>query len=283
MRAGANNRGPTRMPPANRADAPITRRGPAEGTQSLLPTTARQKLPSPKTPPRAAPARCVRWSIRQMLARLRAAVASARQNFEFARPVARLPRPDVPEAPPAAPGSAVNGRRAGRGRGGAGSASGRRSSVLGSQHFARPGYNAPRLPIVLCHGLFGYAKLGPSFLPSMQLCYWGGIKEALEKLGATVIVTGVPGAGHVVDRARALNSRLESIFSRLAGEPGSKGSFEVNLVAHSMGGLDCRQLIAHERKRGFSVKSLTTVSTPHRGSPFADVCCELFGLSAACT
>src|SRR5262249_46024994 len=43
----------------------------------------------------------------------------------------------------------------------------------------------------------------------------------------------------------------------------------VNIIAHSMGGLDARHLIS---RLGFSgrVRSLTTVATPHRGSALAE-------------
>lgn len=46
----------------------------------------------------------------------------------------------------------------------------------------------------------------------------------------------------------------------------------VNLLAHSMGGLDCRQLITHVKPSEYKPASLTTVCTPHRGSPFMDWC-----------
>lgn len=52
---------------------------------------------------------------------------------------------------------------------------------------------------------------------------------------------------------------------------------EVNFVAHSMGGLDCRHLISHVKPKEYTPISLTTVCTPHRGSPFMDWCtvCDL--------
>ena len=43
----------------------------------------------------------------------------------------------------------------------------------------------------------------------------------------------------------------------------------VNLVAHSMGGLDARYLITH-LNMAEQVRSLTTVSTPHRGTYLVD-------------
>ncbi|RKP08667.1 Alpha/Beta hydrolase protein, partial [Thamnocephalis sphaerospora] len=97
-----------------------------------------------------------------------------------------------------------------------------------------PRYRAPRHPVVLCHGLFGFDKVGPAALPSLQIHYWRGIQEALH----------------------------------------------VNLIAHSMGGLDGRHLITHLRPETYRVRSLTTISTPHRGSPFMDWCRDHLGLAA---
>jgi triacylglycerol lipase len=50
----------------------------------------------------------------------------------------------------------------------------------------------------------------------------------------------------------------------------------VNLVAHSMGGLDARYLITH---LGMAprVASLTTIATPHQGTYLADWFCTIFG------
>ncbi|RUS25510.1 hypothetical protein BC938DRAFT_472046 [Jimgerdemannia flammicorona] len=39
---------------------------------------------------------------------------------------------------------------------------------------------------------------------------------------------------------------------------------------YPQGGLDCRYLITHMPSRSYSVRTLTTVSTPHRGSPVMD-------------
>lgn len=85
-------------------------------------------------------------------------------------------------------------------------------------------YVAPRAPIVLCHGLYGFDKIGPDALPLLQVQYWGGIENALAKLGAKVIVTKVPSTGSILERAHTLHSILKSI---LEGR-------DVNFIAHSM-------------------------------------------------
>ncbi|ORX95956.1 alpha/beta-hydrolase [Basidiobolus meristosporus CBS 931.73] len=139
---------------------------------------------------------------------------------------------------------------------------------LVSQIPIKPSYVAPRNPIVLCHGLYGFDKLGPDFLPLLQVHYWKGIKEALEDLGAKVIITGVSRTGEIRRRAQEIHSCLEVAA---AGD-------RVNFIAHSMGGLDCRYLITHLRPKKYKVQSLTTLCTPHRGSPFMDWCRDQFGV-----
>ncbi|KAJ9056382.1 hypothetical protein DSO57_1033613 [Entomophthora muscae] len=111
-------------------------------------------------------------------------------------------------------------------------------------------------------GLYGFDKLGFDNLPSLQVHYWQGVTDSLRKLGAKVIVSKVSSTGSIAFRARQLHEMLEQTFS---GQ-------EVNLIGHSMGGLDGRYLISHIKEKSYKVASLTTVSTPHRGSYFMDWC-----------
>ncbi|WWD16675.1 hypothetical protein CI109_101105 [Kwoniella shandongensis] len=121
-------------------------------------------------------------------------------------------------------------------------------------------YRSPRNPIVFCHGLLGFDVLGPSSLPTLQISHWRGIREVLESNGVEVLIARVPATSSIKDRAIILEEFITEKF------PGR----EVNLVGHSMGGLDCRYLISELQPKGFHPISLTTISTPHRGSPFAD-------------
>lgn len=121
-------------------------------------------------------------------------------------------------------------------------------------------YASPKYPIVFCHGLLGFDYLGPESMPALQISHWRGIREVLEANGCEVMVARVPATSSIQDRAQILNDLIEE---RYAGRT-------VNLVAHSMGGLDCRYLISQLQPDKFQVASLTTISTPHRGSPFAD-------------
>ncbi|TIA92326.1 hypothetical protein E3P99_00622 [Wallemia hederae] len=129
----------------------------------------------------------------------------------------------------------------------------------------------PRHPIVLCHGLYGFDVWTPPGIPKLQLHYWADLMDILRnKIGAEVVVTGVPGTGSVKERAEAMDQQLKK----------SVNGREINFLAHSMGGLDCRHLLTHIRPTEYTPRSLTTISTPHRGSPFMDWCAANIGIGA---
>lgn len=141
---------------------------------------------------------------------------------------------------------------------------------LNSQIPVKPVYIAPRNPMVFCHGLYGFDVRGPEKVPLLQVHYWRGVREALEAVGAKVVIAKVPGTGGVRERAHQLNALLED---RLAPQQD-----KANIIGHSMGGLDARYLITHVNPKKYSVGSLTTVCTPHRGSPFMDWCRDYLSL-----
>ncbi|KFY09778.1 hypothetical protein V491_07982 [Pseudogymnoascus sp. VKM F-3775] len=124
----------------------------------------------------------------------------------------------------------------------------------------REKYATPKYPIVLAHGLMGFDKLkfAGDFIPGVE--YWRGIVEALEANGVEVITASVPPSASIEDRALKLG---QDIAQKANGR-------SVNIVAHSMGGLDARYMISRLKPENVEVLSLTTVATPHRGSAFAD-------------
>ncbi|KAJ5355720.1 hypothetical protein N7517_010329 [Penicillium concentricum] len=126
---------------------------------------------------------------------------------------------------------------------------------------------APKYPVVLAHGLLGFDELrlaGP-YLPGVQ--YWRGIKEALTARGIEVITATVPPSGSIEERAEQLARNIEA---------GARGK-DVNIIAHSMGGLDSRYMISCIRPEKFKVLSLTTIASPHRGSSVADYVIDQIG------
>jgi triacylglycerol lipase len=123
-------------------------------------------------------------------------------------------------------------------------------------------------PIVLQHGLFGFAAVG---IGPLKLTYFNRIDRALAERGHPLIVPRVHPTGTIARRAAALK---RSILDGL-GSMGRAGE-RVIVIAHSMGGLDARYMISRlgmDRR----VAALVTVCTPHRGSAYADWCLEHLG------
>ncbi|KAG0042740.1 hypothetical protein BGZ83_000123 [Gryganskiella cystojenkinii] len=120
-------------------------------------------------------------------------------------------------------------------------------------------FRPARLPVVLCHGFSGFDSLGQN--PDFRFDYWYGVREALEEIGCVVHAARVPPFSGIEIRAQRLREYIERTVPH--------GS-ELNLIGHSMGGLDCRYMITHLKSPHFKIKSLTTLATPHHGSSFAD-------------
>src|SRR5262249_5256957 len=119
--------------------------------------------------------------------------------------------------------------------------------VLGIDPQGRP----TQYPIILEHG----------FNASPALRGFVGVDEALRADGHVVYVTDVPPYRSAEDRAQAL--------AQVVDQATADGASRVNIIAHSMGGLDARALVS---TLGYAdrVASITTISTPHRGSAIAD-------------
>ncbi|ODV80329.1 alpha/beta-hydrolase [Suhomyces tanzawaensis NRRL Y-17324] len=161
-------------------------------------------------------------------------------------------------------------------------------------------YDTPHYPIVLCHGFSGFDTISipTNWLPKhkakraitriFQLDYWCGIRESLETLGSTVLIGRVPPFGTIEERAKMLDKFIDRECQELRKKE-SKSTIhknhshedetfklthkpiKVNLISHSMGGLDSRYLISRfQDNKNYKVVSLTTISTPHHGSECAD-------------
>jgi len=129
-------------------------------------------------------------------------------------------------------------------------------------------------PIILAHGVSRFDQLWNGAFeidnnddPKMdRLHYFKGVRTMLMQHGFRVYHSHVPWADGVDVRAADLHRNVRDVLAK-AKAP------KVNIIAHSMGGLDARHMLfdfrvtdpIHEQ-----VASLTTISTPHQGSPFAD-------------
>jgi triacylglycerol lipase len=112
-------------------------------------------------------------------------------------------------------------------------------------------------PIVLAHGLFGTATYQIGGTPVLD--YWFGIEGAMEAEGAQVFVTSVSPIDSSTVRGESLITQIESILQ-------TTGASKVHIIGHSQGGLDARYVAG---TRPDLVRSVTTVSTPHKGADLA--------------
>jgi triacylglycerol lipase len=111
-------------------------------------------------------------------------------------------------------------------------------------------------PIVLAHGAAGFENVGP-------LQYWHNVEDVLQKKGYDVHIAVVDPFNSSEVRGPQLAAFIDKVVECTCRP-------KVNIVAHSQGGLDARYAIS---SLGLSdkVASLTTLGTPHRGSPLADL------------
>jgi triacylglycerol esterase/lipase EstA (alpha/beta hydrolase family) len=123
----------------------------------------------------------------------------------------------------------------------------------------------PRHHIVLVPGLFGFAKLG-------GFDYFMHVEEALASRyleqgeSCEFVLVSSPPTGSIVYRTEVL---MDTITQRCADDAGS-----IHLVGHSTGGLDIRLLTSPTAWPDppdwlGRVRTATSISTPHYGTPLA--------------
>jgi triacylglycerol lipase len=116
--------------------------------------------------------------------------------------------------------------------------------------------------IVLAHGFFGFGSLLPGPLAGLQpVHYFNGVaRHFREELHLNVFEPQTNPIGCIKQRATQLAQEIED----------NGLSDPLYIIAHSMGGLDARYLIAHLPETGRRVATLVTIGTPHGGSTAAD-------------
>lgn len=109
-----------------------------------------------------------------------------------------------------------------------------------------------KYPIILVHGIvikdFKFFRA------------FGRIEKMLRAEGFDVYTAATDGFGAIETNAQQLKDYVDKIMS-------TRNVDKINLIAHSKGGLDSRYMIEH--LDGSCVASLTTLCTPHKGSPVA--------------
>jgi len=126
-------------------------------------------------------------------------------------------------------------------------------------------------PIVLVHGIARFdivaetvRKWNIPWLKDLErFQYFKGIASHLAR-------NGFPGVlSPNLDFAAASQKRAQTLKTDIGDFLTKTGAEKVHLIAHSMGGLDARRMIV-DLQMADKVASLTTIGTPHWGTPFAD-------------
>ncbi|MCX7631851.1 MAG: lipase [Turneriella sp.] len=117
-------------------------------------------------------------------------------------------------------------------------------------------------PIVLSHGMFGWGEHDTN-APIGILQYWGGMDDFLRSKGAVVYAPGKSPLQSNAFRAQELKDKI--LLFMAAGN-----YTKVHIIGHSQGGLDSRYMVSNLGMAN-KVATLTTLNTPHRGSPVADI------------
>ncbi len=113
-----------------------------------------------------------------------------------------------------------------------------------------------KYPIVLVPGIFAFDSIA-------GIDYWYKIPAALQSQGATVFVPKINAFDSSTKRGEALIAQMENIRASSGGK-----ITKFNLMGHSQGGITVRYVM---NTRPDLVASVTTMNTPHKGSPLADL------------
>jgi len=119
-----------------------------------------------------------------------------------------------------------------------------------------------KYPVVLVHGLGAQSQYGP-------VDYFYGLPQLLKDANNPITIPNLT-AWHTIEfRSQQLKAQINAVF------PEGK----LNLVGHSMGGLDIRYLTSCLDFKD-RVASITTIGTPNRGSSLGDLATGLLPDSA---
>lgn len=112
--------------------------------------------------------------------------------------------------------------------------------------------------------VFASGFLLPQHLGNID--YFKGVESHVTTGGHRPLFHIVPPFGTSKVRAAGLAGAIRDAIQNQTFDQGP-----IHIIAHSMGGLDSRYLIAGNPDLAARIRSLTTLSTPHHGSPIADL------------
>ena len=115
--------------------------------------------------------------------------------------------------------------------------------------------------IILVHGILGFSR-------TFGIDYFRGLPQHFREKGLTVFVPQLDPTQGVAFRGGQLRDQISAAFNTGNLDPNQK----THIIAHSLGGLDSRYILSPANPSPIQdqIQSLTTISTPHRGTPVAD-------------
>jgi triacylglycerol lipase len=116
--------------------------------------------------------------------------------------------------------------------------------------------------IVLVHGILGFRE-------KFGIEYFRNVAEHLREKGLKVIAPILDPTRGIEFRGDQLRDQINQAWAKGDLDPTQK----THIIAHSMGGLDSRWMLSPVNPNQIQapIRSLTTISTPHQGSPVADL------------
>lgn len=117
-------------------------------------------------------------------------------------------------------------------------------------------YAETKHPIILVPGIFSFDSIA-------SIDYWYQIPSSLEDDGAEVYVAKINAFENSAMRGESLIEQMDDIVAASNGK-----ITKFNVMGHSQGGMTSRYVMA---TRPDLVASVTTMATPHTGSPLADI------------
>jgi triacylglycerol lipase len=124
-----------------------------------------------------------------------------------------------------------------------------------------------RFPVILMHGAAGFGEI-------LGIEYFFGVKDHLAERGVLAFTPAVDPVAGSAERGREIMRQIDGLV-----QGGIARRF--NLIGHSQGGVDARYVAAH--LGGDVIVSVTTISSPHRGTPVADYAAELVDMTGVDT
>jgi len=121
-------------------------------------------------------------------------------------------------------------------------------------------YTKTKHPIMLVPGIFAFDSIA-------GVDYWYQIPSAIKSRGGKAYAAKINAFESSVQRGETLIAQMEEIIATSNGKVS-----KFNLMGHSQGGITSRYVMS---VRPDLVASVTTMATPHQGSPLADIVTDI--------